>query len=55
MNVFGIRHNTKSQVRMQNKKKMEICDKLFMIAQYVLQTKNVNVLKEEMKSLRDNS
>lgn len=53
MNVFGIRHNTKSQVRMNGKKKMDTCDKLFMMALYVLQTKTVNAFKEEMKSLRD--
>lgn len=53
MNVFGIRHNTKSQVRMNGKKKMDTCDKLFMMALYVLQTKTVNAFKEEMKGLRD--
>ena len=53
MNSFGIRHNTKSQVRMQSKKKMEVCDKLFMMAVYVLQTIEVNEYKNELKTLRE--
>lgn len=53
MNSFGIRHNTKSQVRMQAKKKMAVCDKLFMLAVYVLQTVEVNEYKNELKALRE--
>lgn len=52
MNSFGIRHNTQSQVRMQTKKKMDVCDKLFMMAAYVLQTAEVNKYKNELKALR---
>ena len=51
MNTFGIRHNTKSQVRMQTKKKMSLCDKLFMMAIYVLQTDTVMRYKAELKEL----
>lgn len=53
MNTFGIRHNTKSQVRMQSKKKMDVCDKLFMMAVYVLQSVNVNEYKNELKEFRE--
>lgn len=53
MNSFGIRHNTKSQVKMQKKKKLSVCDKLFMMAVYVLQTPEVNDEKDELKILRD--
>lgn len=51
MNTFGIRHNTKSQIRMQTKKKMAVCDKLFMMAVYVLQTVEINKYKDELKAL----
>ena len=53
MNSLGIRHNTKSQIRMHNKKKLSVCDKLFMMAVYVLQTAEVNEYKQELKSLRE--
>lgn len=53
MNTFGIRHNTKSQVRMQAKKKKSVCDKLFMMAVYVIQTAEVNNYKSELKVLRE--
>lgn len=53
MNSFGIRHNAKSQVRMQAKEKMTVCDKLFMMAVYVLQTEEVNGYKSELKALRE--
>lgn len=53
MNTFGIRHNTKSQIRMQTKKKMAVCDKLFMMAVYVLQTAEINKYKDELKALRE--
>lgn len=53
MNSFGIRHNTKSQVRMQTKRKMTVCDKLFMMAVYTLQTEEVNAYKKELKTLRE--
>ena len=52
MNSFGIRHNTKSQIRMQAKKKMIVCDKLFMMAVYVLQTEEVNKYKNDLKTIR---
>ena len=53
MNSFGIRHNTKSQVRMRVEKKKIVCDKLFMMAVYVLQTGEVNEYKNELKGLRE--
>lgn len=53
MNSFGIRHNTKSQIRMQAKKKIEVCDRLFMMAVYVLQTGDVNEYKKELMELRN--
>ncbi len=53
MNTFGIRHNTQSQVRMQSKKKRRICDKLFLMAVYVLQATTVNDYKNELKALRE--
>lgn len=53
MNSFGIRHNSKSQVRMQTKRKMTVCDKLFMMAVYTLQTEEVNAYKKELKTLRE--
>lgn len=53
MNSFGIRHNTKSQIRMQTKKKTLVCDKLFEMAVYVLQTTEVNKYKNELKSMRE--
>ena len=53
MNSFGIRHNTKSQIRMQTKKKMAVCDKLFMMAVYVLQTAEINKYKDDLKALRE--
>ena len=53
MNSFGIRHNTKTQIRMQRPKKMMACDKLFMMAVYVLQTTEVNDYKNELKALRE--
>lgn len=53
MNTFGIRHNTKSQIRMQGKKKKAVCDKIFMMAVYVLQTSEVIKYKDELKSLRE--
>lgn len=52
MNSFGIRHNTKSQIRMQTKRKSAVCDKLFMMAVYVLQTEEVNKYKNELKEIR---
>lgn len=54
MNTFGIRHNTKSQVSMQGKKKIAVCDKLFMMAIFVLQTSEVTTLKDELKEWREN-
>lgn len=53
MNTFGIRHNTKSQIRMQAKKKIAVCDRLFMMAVYVLQTGEVNDYKNELVDLRN--
>lgn len=53
MNTFGIRHNTQSQVRLSHKKKISVCDKLFMMAVYVLQTDDVNGYKNELKDLRE--
>ncbi len=40
---------------MYNKKKIEICDKLFLMALYVLQTITVNKFKEELKNVRGKS
>lgn len=53
MNTFGIRHNTKSQKRLTSKKKAVLCDKLFAMAVYVLQTSDVNAYKSEIKDLRE--
>ncbi len=53
MNSFGIRHGTKSQVKIQSRKKKEICDKLFNMAIYILQTPDVNEYKKELKALRE--
>lgn len=53
MNSFGIRHNTKSQLRMSAKKKKQVCDKLFQMAVYVLQTTEVNEYKDMLKSMRE--
>lgn len=55
MNTFGIRHNTKSQIRMQAKKKIKVCDRLFMMAVYVLQTTEVNAYKNDLVELRNKS
>ena len=55
MNTFGIRHNTKSQIRMTVKKKMVIYDKIFMMAVFILQAQSVNQIKDEMKQIRENS
>lgn len=52
MNAFGIRHNTKSQVRIHYSKRNNVYDKLFKMAIYVLQTPDVTALKEDMKALR---
>ncbi len=53
MNCFGIRHNTKCQVKIQYDKKKTVCDKLFMMAIFVLQTESVTRIKNEMKALRE--
>lgn len=53
MNNFGIRHNTKAQVKMQTKKKKSVCDMLFMLAVYVLQTPVVLKYKDSLKEMRD--
>ena len=53
MNTFGIRHNTKSQRRITEKKRSTLCDKLFAMAVYVLQTTDVNTYKSELKMLRE--
>ena len=52
INTFGIRHNTKSQKRIAGKKKSILCDKLFAMEIYVLQTPDVNTYKAELKMLR---
>ena len=53
MNTFGIRHNTKSQRRITEKKRSTLCDKLFAMAVYVLQTTDVNTYNSELKMLRE--
>ena len=53
MNTFGIRHNTKSQIRMHKKKRIAVCDRLFMMAVYALQTREVNQYKNELLELRN--
>lgn len=55
MNAFGIRHNSKSQIKIQSKKKKTVCDMLFMMAVYILQTAVVNDYKNELKEMRDKS
>lgn len=52
MNSFGIRHNTKAQIKMQAKKKKNVCDMLFMLAIYVLQTPEVLQYKKSLKEMR---
>lgn len=52
MNTFGIRHNTKSQIRMQSKNKIAVCDRLYLMAVYVLQTFEINGYKNELMELR---
>lgn len=53
MNTFGIRHNTKSQIRLQTNKKKSVCDKLFLMSVFVLQTSEVNNYKNELKTIRE--
>lgn len=53
VNTFGIRHNTESQKRITTKKMASLCDKLFAMAVYVLQTPNVNRYKNDLKGLRE--
>ena len=53
MNTIGIRHNTKSQIKLTTKKKKSVCDKMFMIAVYILQTQDVNTYKDELKQIRE--
>ena len=52
VNTFGIRHNTKSQVKVHYTKQIGIYDKLFKMALYVLQTEGVVQFKDELKELR---
>ena len=54
MNSFGVRHNTKAQVKIHYTKRNAVYDRLFKMALYVLQTKDVNAYKDEMKTLREN-
>lgn len=53
MNTFGIRHNAKSQIRIHPKKMLSVCDKLFMMAVFVLQTDKVIRYKTDLKELRE--
>lgn len=53
INTFGIRHNTESQKKMSAKKMAGLCDKLFAMAVYVLQTSDVNKYRDDLKNLRD--
>ena len=53
MNNFGIRHNTKAQIELYSKKKKSVCDMLFMMAVYVLQTPEVKKYKDTLKELRE--
>ncbi|MGL0865070.1 hypothetical protein ACSTB5_05170 [Faecalibacterium duncaniae] len=53
INTFGIRHNTESQKKMSAKKMVGLCDKLFAMAVYILQTPDVNKSKDALKELRD--
>lgn len=53
MNAFGIRHNNDMQKKMSIKRKKDLCNKLFMMAVYVLQTMDVNKYKLELKELRE--
>lgn len=55
MNTFGIRHNTKSQIRLQNQKKISVYDQLFFLAVYTLQTFEVKQYIDELKRLREKS
>ncbi|MBR0093078.1 MAG: hypothetical protein IJP92_15425, partial [Lachnospiraceae bacterium] len=53
MNSFGIRHKTKTQVKIHYSKRNTIYDKLFKMALYVLQTTTIKQLKDEMMKLRE--
>lgn len=50
MNKFDIRHGDAKQIELENP--IELYDKLFLMGLYVLQTKNVIKLKDEVKALR---
>ncbi len=51
MNHFDIRHNTESQIKLDKKTKMEVLDKLFMMAVYVIQTQEVNEYSTDLEKL----
>ncbi|CBK75289.1 hypothetical protein CIY_27140 [Butyrivibrio fibrisolvens 16/4] len=52
MNKLGIRHNTKTQVKLNEDEQIEVYDKLYFLALYVLETVKVNGYKDELKDLR---
>ena len=53
MNSFGIRHDTKSQVRIKSEKKRLVCDSLFKMSVYILQTRDVIEQASNLKILRN--
>ena len=53
MNEFNIRHNNEKQIILSPEEKKTVCDELFMMAVYVLQTKEVNNYHNQLKLLRE--
>lgn len=53
MNTFKIRHNKKDQIILSPEEKKIVCDQLFMMAVYVLQTKEVGNYHNQLELLRE--
>ena len=53
INTFGIRHNTKSQMKMREAQMAIVCDNLFMMAIFVLQSTKVIECQNDLKVLRE--
>lgn len=52
MNSLGIRHGTKSQIRIHRSKQKTVYDDLFKMALFVLQTEEVNRCRDVVKAIR---
>ncbi|MBO6129723.1 MAG: hypothetical protein J6P79_12630 [Pseudobutyrivibrio sp.] len=52
MNQLGIRHNTESQIKLDEQEQIEVYDKLYFLALCVLETVQANEYKEELKAIR---